>query len=168
MADIARTGRNGERDELFILTLFPMLPTRLEAINLSPKSKLMIEDNLVLAIIGKGNKPRLVAITEKLSYHLGDYAGRDEITGDARYFPFTRFRGLQIIQEIGQKAGISRRLYCHLLRHGGAVTRLSKTGNPKSLQVYLGHNDFKMTMRYLSTLQAIESIKTESKVEFAR
>jgi integrase/recombinase XerD len=117
---------------------------------------------------GKGNKPRLVAIPEKLSFHLGDFAQRQSLGPDDRFFPITRVRAWQIVKQCAEKAGIGRRVYCHLLRHSGAVARLKRTGNPKSLQIHLGHADMKMTMRYLTTMQTVESLAVEGKVEFDR
>jgi integrase/recombinase XerD len=168
MADAARTMRDGERNELLILTLFQGALRASEAVQLTPNRRQIIDGKHILAVVGKGNKPRLVAIPERLSHHIGDYAGRAGITGDTRYFPITRFRALQIVKECAAKAGIERRVYTHLLRHGGAVARLAQTGNPKSLQMFLGHSDLKMTLRYLSTLQTIQSLEVESKVEFDR
>ncbi|MFC1972509.1 tyrosine-type recombinase/integrase, partial [Chloroflexota bacterium] len=107
-------------------------------------------------------------IPEKLSYHLGDFAQRQALGPEDRYFPVTRIRAWQIIKDSAGKAGINRRVYCHLLRHSGAIARLKRTGNPKSLQIHLGHADMKMTMRYLGTMQAIESLAVESMVEFEK
>jgi integrase len=168
LVDQAKTLHNGERYELLILTLFQCALRITEAVQLRLKDKAAIEGRPVLLVIGKGHKPRIVAIPEKLSYHLGDYAQRLGICPEGRLFPVSRVRAWQVIKECADKAGISRRVYLHLLRHTGAIQRLKRTGNPKSLQVYLGHADIKMTMRYLSTLQAIDSIKTESAVEFER
>ena len=109
-----------------------------------------------------------MAIPEKLSYHLGDYAQRHDLKPEDRFFPITRVRAWQVIKVCADKAGIDRRVYCHLLRHGGAIARLKRTGNPKSLQIHLGHADMKMTMRYLATMQTIESLETESQVNFDR
>lgn len=88
--------------------------------------------------------------------------------GKILIFGINRHRAWQIVKECADRAGIDRRIYCHLLRHGGAIARLKRTGNPKSLQIHLGHSDIKMTMRYLTTLQTIESLETESEVEFDR
>jgi hypothetical protein len=53
---------------------------------------------------------------------------------DERYFPIARVRAWQISR---QSAVIARLDYkhidLHLMRHGGAVTRLMETGNLKSL-----------------------------------
>jgi len=168
IADVAKSMRDGERNELLILTMFQAALRVTEAIKLRTKDKATVDNKHILLVQGKGNKPRLVAIPEKLSYHLGDFAQRQGLKPEDRFFPVTRIRAWQIIKECADKAGIDRRVYCHLLRHGGVLARLKRTGNPKSLQIHLGHADMKMTMRYLSTMQVVESLQTESEVEFDR
>jgi site-specific recombinase XerD len=104
-----------------------------------------------------------------LALCIGNYAGEHGLTADDKLFNITRFRVLQIVKQRAAAAGIEhRRIYNHLLRHSGAVTRLSKTGNLKSLQLFLGHSDIKMSMRYLATLQQIDNLDIEAKVEFER
>lgn len=168
IADVARAMRNGERNELLIITMFQAALRVTEAVKLRVSDKVTVDGKHVLLVKGKGNKPRLVAIPEKLSYHLGDYALQHKLGLGDRFFQVTRIRAWQIIKQCADKAGIDRRIYCHLLRHGGAVARLKQTGNPKSLQLHLGHSDMKMTMRYLATLQTLESLELEGKVEFMR
>jgi len=168
LADAARAMREGERNYLMILTMFQAALRVTEAIKLRGMDKATVDNKHVLLVQGKGNKPRLVAIPEKLSYHLGDYAQRQRLKPEDRFFSISRVRAWQIIKECADKAGIDRRVYCHLLRHGGAIARLKRTGNPKSLQIHLGHADMKMTMRYLATMQVVESLETESEVEFDR
>ncbi len=168
LADAAKAMRDGERNELLILTMFQAALRVTEAIKLRVKDKATVDGKHILLVQGKGNKPRLVAIPEKLSYHLGDYAQRHNLKPEDRFFPITRVRAWQVIKMCADKAGIDRRVYCHLLRHGGAIARLKRTGNPKSLQIHLGHADMKMTMRYLATMQVVESLETESQVNFDR
>ena len=168
LADAAKAMRDGERNELLVLTMFQAALRVTEAIKLMVMDKATMNNKHLLLVQGKGNKPRLVAIPEKLSYHLGDYAQRQDLEAEDRFFPISRQRAWQIIKECAHKAGIDRRVYCHLLRHGGAIARLKRTGNPKSLQIHLGHADMKMTMRYLATMQVVESLETESEVEFER
>ncbi len=168
LADVARAMRNGERNELLILTMFQAALRVTEAIKLRVMDKATMDNKHILLVQGKGNKPRLVAIPERLSYHLGDYAQRWGLKPEDRLFPISRVRAWQVIKECANKAGIDRRVYCHLLRHGGAIARLKRTGNPKSLQIHLGHADMKMSMRYLATMQVAESLETESEVQFDR
>ena len=135
LADAAKAMRDGERNELLILTMFQAAPRVTEATKLRVTDKATVDNRHILLVQGKGNKPRLVAIPEKLSYHLGDYAQRHGLKPDDRFFP---------------------------------ISRLKRTGNPKSLQIHLGHADMKMTMRYLATMQVVESLDTESRVNFDR
>ena len=168
LADAAKTMRDGERNYLLVMTLFQCALRVTEAVKLRVKDKAITGGKHLLMVQGKGNKPRLVAVPEKLSFHLGDFAQRQKLERDDRFFPVSRVRAWQIIKTSAERAGIGRRIYCHLLRHGGAIARLRRTGNPKSLQIHLGHADMKMTMRYLATMQTIESLEMESKVEFDR
>jgi len=166
LADAAMTMRNGERNYLLVMVLFQVALRVSEVVGLRVKDLATVDGKHVLLVVGKGNKPRLAATPEKLFYHLGDYARRRVIGPEDRLFPITRVRAWQIIKECAARAGIDKRIYCHLLRHGGAIARLKRTGNPKSLQIHLGHSDIKMTMRYLSTTQVLDSLETESGVQF--
>ncbi|MFD1018686.1 tyrosine-type recombinase/integrase [Thalassobacillus hwangdonensis] len=47
-----------------------------------------------------------------------------------------------------EKAGISKRLHSHLLRHTGATLFLENGGDQRHLQLLLGHADFRMILRY--------------------
>ena len=54
----------------------------------------------------------------------------------------------------------------HSLRHSDAIERLRQRGNPKALQIHLGHSSPSITMRYLSTLTAEDALRIEQEVEF--
>jgi len=166
MAKIARQMRDGERNELLILTTFQCALRISETLQITKQHRRVIDGKHRLFILGKGNKPRILSLPEALSYRLGDYIGRSGLGDTDRLFPITRQRAWRVIKQCAIKAGIDRRVYCHLLRHGGAIARLKRSGNPKSLQIHLGHSDIKMTMRYLSTLQLMESLEIEDKVKF--
>jgi integrase len=168
MAAAALTMRkkDAERNELLILTTFQCALRISETLQITRQHRRVIDGKHRLFIVGKGNKPRVIAIPEALSHRLGDYIGRSGLGDTDKVFPVSRQRAWRIIKQCAVKAGIERRIYCHLLRHGGAIARLKRSGNPKSLQIHLGHSDFKMTMRYLSTLQVIESLEIEDKVKF--
>ena len=166
MAEVASKMRDGERNELLILTTFQCALRISETLQITKKHRQIVDGKHRLFILGKGNKPRVLSLPEALSYRLGDYIGRSALGDTDRLFPITRQRAWKIIKYCAEKAGIEKRVYCHLLRHGGAIARLKRSGNPKSLQIHLGHSDIKMTMRYLSTLQVIESLEIEDKIKF--
>ena len=85
---------------------------------------------------------------------------------DDMIFDINRQRAWQIVKEVAEKAGIQKKVFPHLFRHSDAVERLRRTGNPKALQIHLGHNSTLMTMRYLSTLTAEDALRIQQEVSF--
>jgi integrase len=170
LADAAKTSRQGDRDELLIMLLFQGALRISEVLAFTPGDRVRVGDKYCLMIRhGKGDKPRVITIPGPLYMRMGNYICEHNIGPGDKFFTITRFRALQIVKEAGIKAGLEhRRLYCHLMRHSGAIARLKRTGNLESLKQHLGHSDNKMTLRYLKTMQAIESLEVESKVEFER
>jgi integrase/recombinase XerD len=120
----------------------------------------------VLYIEGKGSKPRLVACPDNLAHRLKSYAFDRKLTLDEKIFAINRKRGWQILKAAAEAAGITKRVYPHPLRHSDAIERLRQTGNPKALQIHLGHASPFMTMRYLSTLTAEDALRIQQGVEF--
>lgn len=166
IARVAKEGRRGERDSLLITTLYQTGLRISEALFLTPRTIEDWEGKSVLSVMGKGRKPRLVACPEALAHKLRSYAYTHKIGLDERIFPVGRKRAWQIIKNAGGRAGINKRIYCHLFRHSDAIERLRQTGNPKALQHHLGHSSPIMTMRYLSTLSQEDSLKIQQQVEF--
>jgi integrase len=159
-------GRNRVRDELLILTLFQTGVRISEALSLTPRRIGTQEGGAVLYIQGKGGKSRLVACPENLAHRLKSFAFDRKLGLEDRIFRINRKRAWQIIKEVSEQAGISKRVYPHLFRHSGAIERLRQTGNPRALQIHLGHASPFMTMRYLSTLTAEEALRIQQEVEF--
>jgi integrase/recombinase XerD len=170
-AEVARLvascpGRNRARDELLILTLFQTGLRISEALNLTPRHIGNSEGGAVLHIQGKGGKARLVACPQGLAHRLKSFAFDKNLGLDDRIFKINRKRAWQIIKEASERAGITKRVYPHLFRHSGAIERLRQTGNPRALQIHLGHASPFMTMRYLSTLTAEEAVRIQQEVKF--
>jgi len=162
----ARKRRKGERDSLLILLLYQTGLRISEALSLTPSCIEMLEGKPVLRFTGKGKKERVVALPERLANKLRAYAYQKEIKPDERFFPINRQRAWQIIKEVAGRAGVTKRVYPHLLRHSDAIERLRQTGNPKALQHHLGHSSPVMVMRYLSTLTQEDSLRIQQQVEF--
>lgn len=159
-------GRNRLRDELLIHTLFQTGMRISEALSLTPRRIGTQEGGAVLYILGKGGKARLVACPDSLAHRLKSFAFDRKLQLDGRIFKINRKRAWQVIKEASERAGISKRVYPHLFRHSGAIERLRQTGNPRALQIHLGHASPFMTMRYLSTLTAEEALRIQQEVEF--
>lgn len=168
LAEAAGRTRRGERDELLIRLLFETGLRVSEALQITLAHLQVFEGRPVIRILGKGRKPRLVACPKALAESLQAYAFRHKLEVDDRVFTINRKRAHQIITEAGKKAGLTKRVYPHLLRHSDAIERLKQTGNPKALQIHLGHASPFMTMRYLSTLTAEDALRIQQQVEFPR
>lgn len=162
----AKKRKNGERDSLLILVLFETGLRVSEALSLNPSNIDLFEGRPVLRIMGKGEKPRAVACPQGLTDKLRAYAYRNKIEQEQKFFPINRQRAWQILKEVSKKAGITKRIYPHLLRHSDAIERLRQTGNPKALQHHLGHSSTVMIMRYLSTLTKEDSLRIQQQVKF--
>lgn len=166
LVEEARKRRCGERDALLILVLFQIGLRISEVLSLTPFKIGVFEGKPILRFVGKGRKPRVVALPERLADKLRAYAYQKRIKPDQEFFPINRQRAWQILKEISQKVGIAKRVYPHLLRHSDAIERLRQTGNPKALQHHLGHSSPIMVMRYLSTLTQEDSLRIQQQVEF--
>ena len=162
----AKKRRNGERDSLLILVLFETGLRISEALSLTPSNMDLFEGRPILRIIGKGEKPRVVACPERLADKFRACASRNKIELGQKFFPINRQRAWQILKEVSKKAGLTKRIYPHLLRHSDAIERLRQTGNPKALQHHLGHSSMTMVMRYLSTLTKEDSLRIQQQVKF--
>ena len=168
LCQAVKGNRQGERDELLIRLLFETGLRVSEALQITLKHVERFEGYPVLRILGKGKKPRLVSCPRPLAESLQAYAYRKELPPDQPVFPINRKRAHQIISEAGKKAGLNKRVYPHLLRHSDSIERLRQTGNPKALQIHLGHASPFMTMRYLSTLTAEDALRIQQQVDFPR
>jgi len=166
LTEAVNSSRNNQRDRLLILFLFQTGLRISEALSLTPSSIQMFEGKPVLSVLGKGKKPRVIACPERLAEKLKSYAYEKNISPMDRFFPINRSRAWQIIKEASIKAGFNKRVYPHLLRHSDAIERLRQTGNPKALQLHLGHASTVMTMRYLSTLTQEDAVRINQEVKF--
>ncbi len=159
-------GRHQERDGLLILTMFQTGLRVSEALSITTRKIAIQNGHAVLHIIGKGKKPRMVACPNALAHRLKSYAYDKKLGDDDPIFPISRKRAWQILKVAAEEAGVKKNVYPHLLRHSDAIERLRQTGNPKALQIHLGHASPMMTMRYLSTLTAEDALRIQQEVSF--
>lgn len=120
-----------------------------------------------LKVTGKGSKDRQVPLTPKLrqrlvSYLKGRHAeGSDRIFlslrrkgADGDYAPLTVSGAEQVVHWAAVEAGITKRVYPHLLRHSFATAWVRSGKNLISLRNVLGHFDLSMiqgTYSHLNT-----------------
>lgn len=166
IAEAALGRRKGERDRLLILVLFQTGLRISEALSLTPNHLRQHQIGTVASIRGKGGKDRTVRVPPALASDLLSYAYRLKLPEGACFFPINRNRALQIVHDCAKRAGISKRVYCHLFRHSNAIETLRQTGHPQALMTHLGHSSPDMTMRYLRKLGEEEALKVIGQVEF--
>lgn len=124
------------------------------------------EGESILKVRGKGDKERLVPLTEEAEEVLKRYLaeGRGAFaTGDGstRLFPsrgkaghLTTARFAQLLKEIAARAGIDPiRISPHVLRHAFATHLLEGGADLRSLQHLLGHADITTTQVYTHVRQ---------------
>jgi len=157
-------GRHRDRDALLILLLFQTGLRISEALGLTVGQ--LSRQPGALEVMGKGGKLRLVACPYSLVHRLKACAFDRGLGPADRLFPVGRKRAWQIIRGAAERAGLGKRVYPHLLRHSDAIERLRQTGNPRALQLHLGHASPLMTMRYLSTITAEEALRINQAVRF--
>ena len=165
--------RHGERNALLIKFLFDGCLRVSEALGVRPVDLQRTPDGWMVRVMGKGSKPGVVAISASIAAELQSYCYRARIDESERIFPVSRSQAFRIVTEAFDKAGIPRPSKerdhvggVHILRHSGAIERLRLTGNPRATQSQLRHKSALMTMRYLKTLSADESLRIQQAVEF--
>jgi integrase/recombinase XerD len=125
--------------------------------------------NRCCLVLGKGNKHRTVYFGDQTREALENYlqeAGRLTLSdsgGQATNSPvfvsrqgskpLTRYGLLQLLERLGQRAGIKGNCSPHALRRSFAVQTLRNGANVFSVQAMLGHSDLEMTRRYCALAQ---------------
>ena len=168
-AETAAQNGKGDRDSLIIQTIFDGAFRVSEALQITPMSLHQSEGGWATWIIGKGGKRPEVGISASLAAQLQAYAYRHDVPPDARIFPIDRSRVFRIVDRAFKTAGIPKPPgvgTVHVLRHSGAIELLKATGNPKAVQDHLRHADARMTIKYMKTLSAKESLKIRQGVDW--
>ncbi len=140
------TGNNG----LLLKTLL------LTGARVSEFTSLKVEDFffdelMILIEKGKGGKSRYVPILPELAQELKTYLG-SRTTGyifeSNRHTKFTARRIQQIVKETAERAGITKKVHPHLLRHTVATFLLEKGMPLEQIQKFLGHSKIETTQIY--------------------
>ncbi|MEO8899260.1 MAG: tyrosine-type recombinase/integrase [Candidatus Dormibacter sp.] len=155
MEDAATT----ERDKLIVRLLFETGIRLGELLALTGDDLQTTAGRSVLVVRhGKGDRGRLVPVTPALARRLRRFADRgrrgahsDRLflglkrrASTGEYEPLTKSGAEQMIRNLAASAGISKRVYPHLLRHSMATDYLRRAGNPILLQQILGHTSLAM------------------------
>ncbi len=118
----------------------------------------------ILRVTGKGNKQRMVpfgqAAGQALDRYLGDARPR-LLKGRASRYLFVTARGgsmtrqafWKLLRGYGLKAGITRSLTPHVIRHSFATHLVEGGADLRSVQIMLGHADISTTQVYTHVAQ---------------
>ena len=122
-------------------------------------------DEGYLSCIGKGDKERIVPIGSDAAGWVRRYlaAGRGKLVRRSSPWlfvnasnggPLSRVGFWKLLKEYGVKAGVSRELSPHVLRHSFATHLLERGADLRAIQVMLGHADLSTTQIYTHVLEA--------------
>lgn len=162
--------KEGQRNRAIIETMFSCGLRVSELVTLK-QSDLFLQDHC-LRIVGKGRKERLVPISDKalmeIDLWLDDRAELPVKAGEEDYL-FLNRRGVHLtrqmifllIQQTARRAGITKTISPHTLRHSFATELLKGGADLRIIQVLLGHEDIATTEIYthLDTTMLHEAIK---------
>lgn len=127
-------------------------------LRVSEVCNLNVEDiNIDLGLIrvfGKGQKERLVPLTDSIIYYYKKYTFLTGLSTGALFLDFNSYNRLtssgvsQILSRIRKEYDF-KKLHPHYLRHTFATLFLVNGGDPVHLQIILGHTTLYMTENYL-------------------
>ncbi len=121
----------------------------------------MVDLNLkerFVRLMGKGGKERMTPITRIAAAVIGNYidAARKELDKNNSPYLFLSRTGKKLdrinifllVKRLAVKAGITKNVYPHLLRHSFATHMLEGGANLRAVQMLLGHADLSTTEIY--------------------
>lgn len=147
----------GQRNKAIVEVLFSCGLRVSELVNL--KMSDIFEEQKYIRVLGKGNKERLVPISQKaldeLHYWYMDRnlmkikeGEEDYVFLNRRGAHLTRTMILIMIKEAAKDAGIKKTISPHTLRHSFATALLRGGADLRVIQVLLGHEDLGTTEIY--------------------
>jgi integrase/recombinase XerD len=154
----------GLRDKALIELLYATGMRVSELIGVKPGD--LNVDEGYLTCIGKGDKQRIVPIGHDAAHWVTRYMreGRPSLLHrrsspwlfvNARDGgPLSRVGFWKVLKAYGVKAGISRAISPHVLRHSFATHLLDRGADLRAIQVMLGHADLSTTQIYTHVLEA--------------
>lgn len=162
MRDNCKTLRERALVEFFYTT-----GCRLDEVVKTNKENINWQD-LSLRVIGKGDKERIVYISEKAKVHVRKYLLSRLDSCDSLFVterqPIRRLGRRSIEREfesLGRTAGIGKPVYPHIIRHTTATDMMRNGATLSEVQAYLGHDDPSTTQVYAEVSR--ESVRSAHK-----
>lgn len=153
MSALIAHARAAEPSESALITMLALLGLRVtEACNVNVEDFQHYErDHRVLRMIGKGGKPAIIPLPVPVARAM-DLAAGGRTNGPlvlrSDGTRMTRRSADRVVKRLAKKAGITKPVSPHLLRHG-MVTAALDAGIPlRDVQIMARHSDPRMTQRY--------------------
>jgi integrase/recombinase XerD len=142
---------------LLIKTLFQTGARVSEFVHLQV-ADVFFDEQMLLIAHAKGGKQRYVPLLPELTQELRTYL-RDRTTGflfeTIHHTPYSPRRIQQLVRDTAADAGITKRVYPHLLRHSVATTLLERGMPLEQIQKFLGHTKLETTQIYAESTAAM-------------
>src|SRR3990170_512439 len=136
---------SGLRDKAILETLFST-GLRVSELCSLPRDLDLASDEF--AVRGKGEKVRVVFLSEKAKDSIRKYLSNRKDLDNDQMFPVTPRSVQRIIKHYAIKAGISKKVTPHVVRHMFATDLLSNGADLRSVQMLLGHANITTTQIY--------------------
>lgn len=147
---IAQAYREKSNNGLLLKTLFLTGARVSEFVSLKVVD-LFFDEQMILIEKGKGGKSRYVPVLAELAQELKTHLGSRQtgyIFESNRHTKFTARRIQQIVKDTAERAGITKKVHPHLLRHTVATFLLERGMPLEQIQKFLGHSKIETTQIY--------------------
>jgi site-specific recombinase XerD len=151
------------RNRLIIQTLYYTGMRINELANLK-KADINFDEEIIFIRSGKGDKDRYVCLDSSTLSELSEMAQKMPLT--ANIFPITDRQIRRVVEEAGEKTGISeifdatdRKFSAHSLRHAFATHSLENGMNIFTLKKLMGHEYLDTTEIYINTSMAFDKVE---------
>lgn len=145
-------GPNKEKDEQkklrdkAMLELFYSTGLRVSELCFLPRDLDISKDEF--SVRGKGEKVRVVFLTPAAKSAIRDYLAKNKSLTSHRLFELTPRSVERLVKEYAVKAGISKKVTPHVIRHSFATDLLQNGADLRSVQALLGHANITTTQIY--------------------
>jgi integrase/recombinase XerD len=138
---------NNEKSNLMITTLYSSGLRVSELVKLKWKD-LELEQKIAWVRAGKGNKDRMVILSELLVKKLSQLDRDSEYIFPGKNGPLSTRNIQEIVHDAAHRAGIDKKVTPHTLRHSFATHLLEAGNDIRLIQELLGHSNLQTTQIY--------------------
>src|SRR5512139_2682683 len=168
----------GKRDYAILLTLLTTGLRKAETCNLKVGDLKTYRNQVVIDVIGKGNKFRRIPLKTETLLAIKDYLKANENGIDPTHAVFYTlgkhgpYEGKPLtpkavdclVKSLAKKALIRKRIHPHVIRHTFATTLLDKGNDLRTVQALMGHSHIRTTETYLHStddrkVEAVQSLR---------